>query len=74
MCEEKGGGDIIIEHEKKVQSLNTVMVGQQIANLHKNKKGLEALKADEIKDLLHYMDPNLDGHLTKSEVKHAIRR
>ena len=65
---------MIIEHEKRVPSLGTVVVSTYIANLHKKKKGLEALKPDEIKNLLHYMDPNLDGHLTKSELKHAVRR
>lgn len=74
MCEKRGGGGMIMEHEKRVTSVSTTFLGSELGGLHKNGGGLEALEPGEITDLVRYLDPNLDGYITRNELVHAIRR
>ncbi|GMH86644.1 hypothetical protein TrST_g13918 [Triparma strigata] len=74
MCDKRGGGDMIMEHDKRVASLNTTFISAELAELHKKGGNLEALEPSEITDLVNFLDPNLDGYVTRSELQHSIRR
>jgi Ca2+-binding EF-hand superfamily protein len=54
--------------------LTTADIRENLTSLHEKFPNLQALTEDEIQELVHYMDPNLDGHVTRNEMKQAFRR
>ena len=64
----------LAKNEHGETGLSSNDVRKNLRALHKRMPKLEELKEEEIQALVHYMDPNLDGHITKSEMKDAFRR
>ena len=54
--------------------LTSVLIAESFRRLHEGRPDLEELGRDDVADLVHYLDPNLDGHVTKQEVKDGFRR
>jgi Ca2+-binding EF-hand superfamily protein/chromosome segregation ATPase len=65
-------GSFANEHGE--QGITSKDMHTYLSKVHKTLPDLEELKEDEIQDLVHFMDPNMDGHMTKQEVKDAFRR
>ena len=65
----KGGSD-----EKAVTSISVLEGLRFVHKLAKSDVEVEVLSEQEMKDIVRYFDPNLDEHITKSELKHAVRR
>lgn len=62
---------------KDEKGINTIAFHEAVVNMHKGARGrvnVEGFSSEEADHLIKFLDPNLDEHISMSELKMALRR